>query len=305
MKRRVLRTRAVYATLALCVCAAPAAVGQTPPAQHPTDSANQYTTNVSVPDLFSDGMLTPPVDRRTQALSANYLPPTPKQQAVMEYAARLGGTAAISLRAGRYADAEAAAREALSLPISPPDGAVEEVLASALDAQGKDQEALQQYQTVVEHYDKQPRNLLPYALLLLKSGQWEQALAAYNYDNPHPDQPGPAGGPFSPDIPQPKELAVALRIALGNCYTYTPDWTGASQTRQAMAEYKKALALDPDSARANYYYGYGWQHLALKGQARASLAPQAKAALQKAAKLGEGDVKKNAEEALKAFAPPK
>ena len=79
--------------------------------------------------------------------------------------------------------AETEVREAIS--INPSEAIANEVLAAALEGQGKDTEALQAYKTEVERYDRQPRNLLPYAQLLLKSGQWAQAVAIYTEALPH------------------------------------------------------------------------------------------------------------------------
>ena len=61
------------------------------------------------------------------------------------------------------------------------------------------------------------------------------------------------------------------------------------------------MRLAPDSPLANYYYGYGWQHLDLKSRTRTANAQRAKAAFQKAAALGGTDVKKAAGEALTRF----
>jgi len=142
---------------------------------------------------------------------------------------------------------------------------------------------------------------MKYALLISQTGVSTEAIVIYKKalaQLPHVDALGLDASLASGTL-TPAEFQAGAHMALGICATY-----GGTDT-QAMSEFDKALRLRPDSPLANYYYGYGWQHLALKGQARATLAPQAKAAFQKAASLGEGDVKKNAEEALKAFAPPR
>ncbi len=218
----------------------------------------------------------------------------------------LSQTAAVDLHAGRSAQAEAEAREAASA--NPLNGVAEEVLAAALDAQGKDQEALQAYhKMVVDEKSDHLRDLLSYAQLLLKAGQWGQAVAVYNQilSPPGAGDFARANSRFSPDVPEPAALAVALHIILGQEYGGQPDWAGESQNTEAMAEYAKALQLAPNDALVNYHYGTGWQRLTPAEKAKFGNAAQARAALQKAAKLGEGDVKKNAEEALKAFGPPK
>ena len=241
----------------------------------------------------------------------NYQPPTAEQQAKAEQAGQLDQDAAAALHLGNSVQAEAAAREAIS--INSPDVVASEVLAAALEAQGKDQEALQAYKTVVEHYDRQPRNLLPYAQLLLKSGQWAQAVAIYNEAlpslpdvGPHPERPIvhdgdliTASSHFSPDVPEPAALATALHIARGMIYNSTTGWAGDSLDKEAMAEYGKALQATPDNALANYYYGVGWHKLSPTERVKFGNAEQAKAALKKAASLGDSDVKKMADETLK------
>jgi len=226
---------------------------------------------------------------------------------------RLAKTAAASLHAGHYAQAEAESRQALS--IDPFDGVAQEVLAAALDAQGQEQEAFQLYHViVVDQKDDQPRNLVPYALLLLKSGQWEQAVAVYNQALPHLGDKEltdlgyadliQATRHFSPDVPQPVALAAALHIARGLTYSGQCGWADAPQNTEALAEFGKALQLAPYSPLANYYYGSGWQQLSPAERARIGSFQQAKAALQKAILLGKGDLKKAAQKALKDLNKP-
>jgi len=299
MKTRAMKTRTAYAVLALCISVAPAAVGQTDSAQHLAGGESQY-----VADLFSGWTLTPPPRHLPRSVSANYAPPTPEQQAKSEHAARLAGAAVLSLHAGRYAQAVEEARTSLS--VEPSDGVPAEVLAAALDAQGKEQEALQAYRTVVEHYDRNPRNLLPYALLLLKSGQWGQAVTIYNAALPRlaNGEIMRANSHFSSDVLEPMALAVAIHIARGLTYEAASDWAGESQHKEMMAEFGKALQLAPDSDLANYHYGYGWHSLDPKERANMGSVQQAKAALQKAVLLGKADVKKAARKVLKDLNKP-
>ena len=214
--------------------------------------------------------------------------------------------AAANLHVGRYAQAEAEARESISLEFLLDPG--REVLAAALAAQGKDQEALQEYHIiVVDRADHHARNLVPYAQSLLKSGDWKEALSIYNealsrFPNA---ELASESAHFSPDVPEPAALAVALHIQRGRLYNAAPNAAGQTQNTEAMGEYGKALQLAPDNALTNFYYGSGWQRLTPTEKAKFGNAAQAKAALGKAARLGEGDVRKNAEEALRAFAPPR
>ena len=222
-------------------------------------------------------------------------------QARTAEAGQLGHDAAADLHLGNYAQAAAEAREALSL--NPGDGVPAEVLAAALEAQGKDKEALQAYQTVVDHYDRNSRSLLPYALLLLKSGQWAQAVTAYNHTLLDTDRNelGEQLPLFSPEVPEPAALATAIHLERGHLYNSSSDWAGDSQNTEAMAEYAKALQLAPDNAITNYYYGVGWQKLNPTERAKFGTVQQAKAHLQKAEKVGNANVKAAAKKALKAL----
>ncbi len=279
-----MKTTTFFTTLAACSIVLPAALGQAPP-------------------------LVPTAPHSITGGDYN-VPQTPKQQAEAEQAGQLAQTAAADLHTGNYTRAEEEAREVLAIN---DDGRAEEVLAAALEGQGKDQEALQQYQIVVEHYDKQARNLLPYAGLLLKSGQWAQALAVYNQALPHLPDVGPhleativhdgdmmrANSRFSPDVPKPMALATAIHISRGMVYNTTPGWAGTGQDTEAMTEYAKALQTAPDNALANYYYGIGWHKLAPTDRVKFGTAQQAKAALQKAVRIGNANVKAAALKALK------
>ena len=212
---------------------------------------------------------------------------------------QLSLTAAADLHAGHYALAETEVRKAIF--IDPFSGVGQEVLAAVLDAQGKDREALQAYQTVVEHFDSQARNLIPYALLLLKSGQWAQAVTAYNRAAiPYIGQGEleVASSYFSADVREPTALAVAIHIERGQLYSEGCGWVNTPQNSEAVAEYAKALQLAPNSALTNYYYGLAWQKLTPAERVKFGSATQARTALQKAVKLGRGRLKRAAQEAL-------
>lgn|GEM_PF-992362 len=250
-------------------------------------------------------------DQRRAGISHRPTVISPEARKAARDSFRLASAAAADLHAGSYVLAENKAKEALSLDAN--EGVAEEVLAAALQAQGKDQEALQQYQTVVQHYDSQPRNLLPYAQLLLKSGQWTQALAIYNQVlshlpdvGLHPETPVVHDGDlmrasshFSPSVPEPAALETALHIAHGVIYNSGCNWAGEAQNTEAMAEYGKALQIAPNNALTNYYYGAGWQKLSPTERTRFGTVQQAKAHLQKAVKTGNTNVKAAAQKALK------
>ncbi len=224
---------------------------------------------------------------------------TPAAKARFIRIARLDEAAILAQKAGDYAEAEDYVRQ--SIAIGQDAGVAQEVLASALNAQGKTQEALQAYKVIADRGGVFPRNMVPYARLLLESGQWASAVAAYNkmliYFSA--DDLVKANSYFSPDIPQPKELAIMLHIEQGLTDIGGASWGSGPQPEKAMTEFAQALRLAPDSALANYYYGFGWQHLDRKSPTREAYAQKAKAALQKAAAIGTGEVQKSAQEALR------
>ena len=215
-------------------------------------------------------------------------------------AKQLGHDAAEDLHAGKYVQAEVEARQSLSL--NPGDGVPAEVLAASLEGQSKDKEALEAYRVmVVDEKAMYPRVLLPYAQLLLKSGQWAQALAVYNQALPSlgHEELERMTSHFSPDEPQPAALATAIHLERGQLYSAATDWAGEAQDTEAMAEYQKALQLAPNNALTNYYYGVGWHKLSPAERVKFGTAQQAKAALQKAVKIGNANVKAAARKALK------
>ncbi len=202
----------------------------------------------------------------------------------------LDAAAATTLDLGQYTEAEADARQSMS--VGPDSGIAQEVLAAALNAQGKTQEALEVYQQMASVGGDQARNLLPYALLLLKAGQWAPALAAYNKAQPFANGTLiSANNHFARTVPQPKDLEAAIHIALGLTYGSEASWGGHSQDDKAMSEHKQALALEPNSALANYYYGYALQRMGRRAEAQA--------AFKKAATLGSNDVKATAEREIR------
>ena len=196
---------------------------------------------------------------------------------------RLDQAAAAALDAGNFTEAEADARQSVSLGVA--SGLGQEYLAQSLDAQGKTQEALQAYRITANEEGNFPRNMLPYALLLLKTGQWAQAAVAYNKQLPYLTEGAlmMANSNFSADVPEPQELETAIHIGLG----LTGDFRGHHWKRgpgdPTLSEFHKALALAPASPLANYYYAFGLNQQGRRGEAKAAFA--------KAAQLGGDDVK--------------
>ncbi len=249
---------------------------------------------------------------------------TPQQRAHVEAVhARVNDlerAGAKALHEGDFAAAEADFRESVS--ITPAPNTYYE-LAEALTGQGRVAEAIAAYRggiygppytvaiqnDIAVHGQFNPNartcpgggaeaSWMKYALLLSQTDQGAEAIAIYKKALPQvPDANHPGMGlSLDSDTPSPETFQAAAHIALGLCVTFS----GAGHD-QAMSEFDVARRLRPDLPLTNYYFGYGWKQLDLKGVARQAYAAQAKAAFQQAAAFGEGDVKKAAEEALKGF----
>ncbi len=226
---------------------------------------------------------------------------TPAQKAREQEKSQLNKDALAAQRAGRYAEAVDEASQALEL--GQYSGLAQEILAFSLNAQGKSQEALEAYKKIVEMGSAPTYDLIPYAQLLLQSGQWAKAVAVYNQAWPNAntnDSLPPLPGPFSADVPQPKELATVLYISRG---LVGSGWGSPAPGEEAMTQFSAALKLMPDDPLVNFYYGHGWQNLAPKERAKLAAKPgqreAVKAALEKAARLGTGDVQAQAKAELK------
>jgi len=233
-----------------------------------------------------------PVTKRTyQLINRRPIILTPAQRANEHEKYRLDNAAAAALDAGQYAEAEDDAQQSMAL--GQDSGLAQEIFAAALDAEGKTQEALGAYQQMSDTGDVYPRTQLPYALLLLKTGHWAQAVAAYNKQLPYlaDGKLMNTNSHFSPTVPQPKELETAIHIGLG----LTEDWRGYNWTlhsrEQTLTQFQQALAAEPNSSLANLYYGRALRRLGRKAEAQA--------AFTKATTTAQGDVKAAAEEALK------
>jgi tetratricopeptide (TPR) repeat protein len=223
-------------------------------------------------------------------ITNRHTPLTPQAKQFINQIAEIEASAIAALDAGKYTEAEIDARQSISM------GSVrgQELLAMALYAQGKNQEALLVYRQIASSGANAARNEWPYALLLLEAGQWSQAVSAYNtalqlggdVDLLRQE------GIFSADVPQPEELSVVIHIGLGVTQVGVSSWGGRLQNDKAMANFQQALTLAPNSSIANYYYGYGLWRVGRKIEAQA--------AFKKAAMLdgGDGNVKAAAEKAM-------
>ncbi|MEO7719044.1 MAG: hypothetical protein ABIY70_22835 [Capsulimonas sp.] len=211
---------------------------------------------------------------------------------------RLDLAAKAALSEGNYAQAETSAQQSVALGIG--SGLGQELLAAALDAQGKSRKALQVYKRISDAGGVFPHNELPYALLLLKSGHWAQAVAEYNKQLPYNSGANLMlpRTKFSPEKPNPAALAAAIHIGLG----LTASWGGyhgdfTARKNQYLAQFRQAMKLTPNSPLANYYYGFGLIDLGRFAEA--------KAAFQKAASRDTGDLKVAAKNAIVWFIRPR
>ncbi len=168
--------------------------------------------------------------------------------------ARLLKEAAREFDAGQYALAERDARKAVSLNTH---GREDEIVAASLMAQGKDKEALDQYLDFVNHGDRSPATLLPYALLQLRAGNWQEAIAAYNAALPHLacGQLLAAHSHFDSNSSDTGAIESAIRLAWGLTYSWEAGFSGQPQTGLAETQFKQALVLEPNDGITNLYYG--------------------------------------------------
>jgi tetratricopeptide (TPR) repeat protein len=148
------------------------------------------------------------------------LPMPPAEKAAYDAASQLVDAAFAALDAGKYAEAEADVKQSMSLY---PLGLFQlRPIASALDALGKKGEAIKVYAQFADASAAQPIETLPYALLLVKSGQYTHALKIYENALPHVGSELTNGnellsedGDFTPEVPQPRALETDIRIAMG------------------------------------------------------------------------------------------
>lgn len=209
------------------------------------------------------------------------------------------------LKQGSYRAAEAAFQASLEVAKSSATGINPRAtrgLAEALIGEGRLAEADQTYRTLIyqeplkwSSVAEESRTLMKFAALLSQTGHWVEATGVYKQalskavygDAPKLDVD------FDPQTPMPLLLQALAHIAIGLEYSAHADSTAA------FAEYRKGNQLQPDNALTNYYYGTGWQRLGPTDRLKFGTAQQARAALQKAVKIGNANVKAAALRALK------
>jgi tetratricopeptide (TPR) repeat protein len=259
----------------------------TPPASEPKSGQYQFGQF----EQFEEMALDPEQSEPAWNENGGPVLATPQQAAEIDTARHLRQEGIVAFHTGHYATAEADARHSLALYA--PDYLTRKLLAETLAAEGKNHEALQDYVILSSETWGMPRISLPYALLLLETGDWPHAVAVYeNTGLVRPE----AGRPnievtFSASQPNPTALAAAIHVAYGLALIDIVDRIDQPQPDRALAEFQRAVALEPSWAVVRYYYGYGLQ--------KAGKPTQAKAAYQMAASMGSGNVKVDAEAAVK------
>ncbi len=211
------------------------------------------------------------------------------------------------LSAGNFPAAEEDFRSAMAVSAMRVPGfdiSAERGLAETLAAMGKTEEAFQLYRTIIYAYPRstssvaqESRSLMRFALLLSQTGQWAEAVSLYNKalsNTTYGDAPK-LDMRFDQQVPMPQHLQALAHVACGM------EFSGHGQNIAALKEFASGHRIAPDSPLTNYYYGQGWQKLSPTERAQFGTAQQARAALQKAVKLGKGDVKLAAAKALKSF----
>lgn len=257
--------------------------------------------------------------KKLRRLSGSNLTPQEKAQVDVRMATindlTKAGEEALHLK--NFVAAEADYRELIQVDSSPYSYYG---LGEALTGQGKTTEALSVYKTVVywplnagpegAAFSRSIGNLsnlrgccgptdatawMKYVLLLSQTGQNEEAFSIYSEAVRHaPDGDHPEiNRSFEGSLPSPVELQAAAHIALGLLVNDT-----GNDRELAMREFEQARKLAPDVAITNFYYAYGWKQLDLQSKTRLADAPQAKAALQKAALADDENIKKAASKAL-------
>ena len=175
-------------------------------------------------------------------------------------------------------------------------------LAEAFVGEGRTAEADQIYRALIYQEPlkwssdaQETRTMMGFVVLLSQTGHWAEATSVYKNalgkaifgDAPKIDVQ------FDPQIPMPLLLQAMAHIAIGL------EYSGHADNHAAFAEFDKGMRLQPNNALTNYYYGQGWQKLSPTERVKFGTPQQAKAALQKAVKIGDTNVKAAAMKALK------
>jgi len=243
------------------------------------------------------------------------------QDAIQKRVNQLNALGSDALHAGNFVSAEQFFQESVNTRNNP---WVCYRLAQSLIGQGRTADAIQVYRSVI--YQRQQNDgvqttvavsqnptemksgmylrecgtwgetedWMRYALLLSQTGQQKEATTIYLKALPRTPM---LDDQVRKTLSDTDHLSLpafqaATHIATGLCVSQS---TGDDA---AMSEFIKAQQLQPDSPLTNYYYGSGWQKLSLADRAKTGSPDKARAALEKAAKLGTGDVQTQAKAEL-------
>ena len=226
---------------------------------------------------------------------------TPEETATIQHSDDLVAAGDAACRAGDYAEGEKDYKDAKV--VQDWNVYADRGLAEALVGEGRYSEAVEIYRTllapnphVVSGAIQETRTQMGFAIALSHVGEWEEAISIYEHELPNTIYFGDAPQidvHFNPQVPRPAQLQALAHVAIG------AEYLGHSAAEEAFSEFAKAMQSDPNSAYSNYYYGYTWQRLSPAERMKFGTAQQAKAALQKAVKIGDANVKAAAAKALK------
>ncbi len=188
-----------------------------------------------------------------------------------------------------------------AVPVAPvPDDALYG-LALALERQGKTSEALSAYRSLSapntswdSTLKREPTILLRYSLMAAQKGTWPEAVAAYETAASKLNRGQNAALPplptnFSPQLRRAADLTAMAHVGLGMAQAK------CGRSDAALAEFAQAAKLRPNSAVAQFYYGYGLKAVGRAAEAKAAFTRAAAAA----ATSGQGEVKTAAENELR------
>jgi tetratricopeptide (TPR) repeat protein len=176
----------------------------------------------------------------------------------------LNSAAELALDKGDYAVAESDARKAMARGWQKSDS----VLFTALVKEGKVKAASRYYSAVAAESDENVLFVAPYALLLLNTNHWAPALTAYE----DMMNAAPCGdrkwtlryqlfndNVYSIKIPNPRKLSADLHIVIGMNGLDWYTWSLKRHYRPEMdlAEFRKALAIEPGSPLTQLAFAYG------------------------------------------------
>ena len=238
----------------------------------------------------------------SSATASRYARPlTPAELTPLQHASEFIAAGEAASKMGNYAEAENDFKNAKALMNW--NLYADRGLAEVYVSEGRYEEASQLYRAlltpnphVVSTATQEVRTHMGFAIALSQAGRWPEAVAVYENILPKTINGGEAPKinlHFDPLNPMPAQLQALAHVAIG------AEYLGNGARGNAFDEFGKALRTDPTSPFANYYYGYGWRSLDPADKARVLNAPQAKAALLRAEKMGSANVKAAAAKALK------